>query len=121
VAGDTTSGTFNRLDQKQEAGAYRTCLDVLVCCGFDLRSDHLSARKCDPACSRLTDRTAIPYSLNHLASSAYEGIKSLAVEHVQIASNFFNAGHDFHTASSLGTTQDSGMQELLHLAVPLQR
>jgi hypothetical protein len=92
-----------------------------MCCGFDLRSNDLSARKCDPTCPRLARRTTKLHSLNHLASRAYEGIKSLAVEHVQIASNFFNAGHDFHTASSLGTTQDSGMQELLHLAVPLQR
>ena len=75
--------------------------DVLGCCGFYLRSDHMSARKCDPTCPRLALRTAKPHSLNHLASRGYEGIKCLAVEHVQIASNFFNAGHDFHASSSL--------------------
>jgi hypothetical protein len=88
--------------------------DVLVCCGFDLRSDHMSARKCDPTCPRLALRTAKPHSLNHLASCAYEGIKCLAVEHVQIASNFFNAGHDFHTFPLSGTARDRGMQEPLH-------
>ncbi len=116
--GDSIGDPIGWIKNKRQA-LIAPAFDVLVCCGFDLRSDHMSARKCDPTCPRLALRTAKLHSLNHLASRAYEGIKGLAVEHVQIASNFFNAGHDFHASSSLGTAREGGMQEPLHLPVLL--
>jgi hypothetical protein len=74
---EAQSGGIKNKRQVRSAPAF----DVLMW-GFDLRSNHVSARKCDPACPRLALRAAKPHSLNHLASRAYEGIESFAVEQV---------------------------------------